>query len=305
MTDRTVTSAPPARARWNRLRRQLPNYLFVLPHFAFFAVFLAWPVVYGLWISFHSWPIISPEKPWVGLGNYQFLTKDDIFNRAVRNTIEFAIITVIQQAILGLALALLVNQRFPLRLLVRIVIFAPVVISVATMGIIWQWLMNKDWGFINYALSLVGIDKVNWLGDPTLVLPSVSWATIWWGAGFTMVLYLAGLQNIPEHFYDAGKIDGANEFQLFRHLTLPLLMPTTLFVLVTLFIGHMQVFGQVYLMTTGGPDYHSESIIMYLYDQGFRYFRMGYAASMAFALAAVILVVTLIQFRVLGRRVEY
>lgn len=291
--------------RWKTIRKQLPNYIFVLPHLVFFLVFLAGPVFFGFWISFRSWEIISPEKPFIGLGNYQYLLGDDIFIKAVGNTVRFAVITVAQQAILGLALALLMNQQFPLRLLVRIIVFAPVVISVATMGIIWQWLMNKDWGFINYVLTLVGIDKINWLGDPILVIPSISWASIWWGVGFTMIIYLAGLQNIPDHYYDAGKIDGASTVQLFRHITLPLLMPTTLFVLVTLFIGHMQVFGQVYLMTTGGPNYASESIIMYLYDQGFRYFRMGYAASMAFVLAAVIFVITLIQFRLLGRRVEY
>lgn len=300
-----TSAAVAAPRRWKTLRKQLPNYLFVLPHLAFFLVFLAGPVFFGLWISFRSWQIISPEKPFIGLGNYRYLFADDIFLRAVGNTVRFAILTVVQQACLGLFLALLVNQRFPLRLAVRVVIFAPVVISVATMGIIWQWLMNKDWGFINYLLTSIGAEKVNWLGSPTLVLPSISWATVWWGCGFTMIIYLAGLQNIPEHYYDAGKIDGATAFQLFRFITLPLLMPTTLFVLVTLFIGHMQVFGQVYLMTLGGPDYASESIIMYLYDQGFRYFRMGYAAAMAFVLAAVILVVTLIQFRLLGRRIEY
>jgi len=299
----SVVYAP--RGPWRHVRKQAPNYLFILPHFLFFLVFLAYPILFGLYISFHSWPIISPEKPFVGLENYQNLGGDDIFVRAVGNTVRFAVLMVAQQAAVGLLLALLVNQRFPLRLWVRIVLFAPVVLSVATMGIIWQWLLNRDWGYINYLLSLIGIQKVNWLGDNNLVIPSISWATLWWGVGFTMVIYLAGLQNIPDHYYDAGKLDGANEIQLFRHITLPLLMPTTLFVLVTSFIGHMQVFGQIYLMTLGGPDYHSESIIMYLFDQGFRYFRMGYAASMAFVLAAVIFVVTMAQFRLLGRRVEH
>lgn len=293
------------RGQWRVVRKQLPNYLFVVPHFLFFLVFLAYPILFGFYISFHSWPIISPDKPFVGLDNYRSLAGDDIFVRAVGNTIRFAVLMVTQQAVVGLLLALLVNQRFPLRLWVRVILFAPVVLSVASMGIIWQWLLNRDWGYVNYLLSLVGIPKVNWLGDPALVVPSISWATLWWGVGFTMVIYLAGLQNIPDHYYDAGKLDGASELQLFRHITLPLLMPTTLFVLVTSFIGHMQVFGQIYLMTLGGPDYHSESIIMYLYDQGFRYFRMGYAASMAFVLAAVIFVVTMAQFRLLGRRVEH
>ncbi len=299
-----MAAAAPNR-KWITIRKQLPNYLFVLPHFLFFLVFLAYPVFFGFYISFHSWPIISVEKPFVALENYQYLFTDDIFLKAVKNTFTFAIITVSQQVVIGLLLALLVNQDFPLRTWVRVILFSPVVISVATMGIIWQWLMNLDWGYLNYILSFLHVQKINWLGDPALVLPSLSWATIWWGVGFTMIIYLAGLQNIPDHYYEAGKLDGANEVQLFRHITLPLLMPTTLFVLVTSFIGHMQAFGQVYLMTLGGPDYHSETIIMYLYDQGFRYFRMGYAAAMAFSLALIILIVTLVQFRLLGRRVEY
>jgi multiple sugar transport system permease protein len=293
-------------SRWRSVRKQLPNYLFVLPHLAFFLVFLAGPVLFGFWISFHSWPIISPEKPFIGLENYEYLLQDDIFGRSVGNTVRFALQTVVQQTIAGLCLALLVNRSFPLRLWVRIIIFAPVVISVATKGIIWQWLLNKDWGFINFVfVEYLALPRINWLGDPRLVVPSISIATTWWVAGFTMIIYLAGLQNIPDHYYEAARIDGANGWQLFRHITLPLLMPTTLFVLVTAFIGHMQVFGQVYLMTTGGPDYASESIVMWLYDQGFRYFRMGYAASMAFTLAAMILVATLVQFRLFGRRVEY
>jgi len=138
-----------------------------------------------------------------------------------------------------------------------------------------------------------------------MVVPSISLATTWWVAGFSMIIYLAGLQNIPDHYYEAAKIDGANEFQMFRSITLPLLMPTTLFVVVTAFIGHMQVFGQVYLMTTGGPDYASESIVMWVYDHGFRYFRMGYAAAASWVLFAVIFLVTLIQARWQRRWVHY
>jgi multiple sugar transport system permease protein len=301
-----AVAAHAPRSRWKTVRKQLPNYLFVLPHLLFFLVFLAGPVLFGFWISFHSWPIISPEKPFIGIENYEFLVQDDIFVRSVGNTVRFALQTVAQQTVFGLCLALLVNRSFALRLPVRIILFAPVVISVATKGIIWQWLLNKDWGFVNFVLvEYLALPRINWLGDPQLVVPSISLATTWWVAGFTMIIYLAGLQNIPDHFYEAARIDGASGWELFRHITLPLLMPTTLFVLVTAFIGHMQVFGQVYLMTTGGPDYASESIVMWLYDQGFRYFRMGYAASMAFTLAAMILAVTLVQFRFLGRRVEY
>jgi multiple sugar transport system permease protein len=165
--------------------------------------------------------------------------------------------------------------------------------------------LNKDWGFINFLLWRAGLPRFNWLGDPVLVLPTLAGATIWWVVGFAMIIYLAGLQNIPEEFYEAAKIDGANDRQQFRHITLPLLGSTTLFMAVTAFIAHMQTFPLQYLMTGGGPYYASMPIVMYIYDNGFRYFRMGYASAMAFVLAAIVMLVTLAQFRLLGRRTEY
>jgi ABC-type sugar transport system permease subunit len=306
----SAVAAPAGASRWGALRKQWPNYLFVLPHFIFFLVFVVWPVAFGFWISFHSWEIISPRKPFIGLGNYEELLTDDIFYRSIWNTIRFAVFTVVGETVLGLLAALLVNQRFPGRTPVRIILFAPRVLSVATMGIIWQWMMNRDWGFINYILSLVGLSGVNWL-DRNWVVPSMAGATVWWVIGFAMIIYLAGLQNIPEHLYEAAKIDGASDWQQFWSITLPLLAPTTLFVVVTSFIAHMQFFGQVLTMTTGaglqpgGPDYASISVVMYLVDNAFRYYRMGYASAMAFALAAMIMIITVIQFRLLNRPVEY
>jgi multiple sugar transport system permease protein len=291
--------------RWTRTRVHLFNFLFVVPHLLFFLIFLACPVIFGLWISFHHWEIISPKKPFVGLENYAYLFSDDLFYRALYNTVRFALLTTVFETITGLFLALLVNYPFPGQTSVRVAIFAPRVLSVATMGIIWQWLLNRDWGFVNYVLSLLGIAAVNWLGDPNIVIPSVSMATIWWVIGYPMIVYLAGLQQIPEHLYEAARIDGANRWQELRYITIPLLAPTTLFIVVTAFIAHMQVFGQIYLMTQGGPFYSSISIVMYLYDNGFRYFRMGYAAAMAFTLAAIIFIGTLIQFKLLSRRIEY
>jgi multiple sugar transport system permease protein len=293
------------RRSWRRRRRHAPSYLFVLPQLVFFLVFLAGPVFFGLWISFHDWEILSPEKPFAGLANYRDLFADPLFFRTVTNTLLYTVLTVAAEVTCGLALALLVNRPFRGRLAVRVVCFAPRVLSVATAGIILQWLLNKDWGFINFLLWRAGLPRFNWLGDPVLVLPTLAGATIWWVVGFAMIIYLAGLQNIPEEFYEAAKIDGANDRQQFRHITLPLLGSTTLFMAVTAFIAHMQTFPLQYLMTGGGPYYASMPIVMYIYDNGFRYFRMGYASAMAFVLAAIVMLVTLAQFRLLGRRTEY
>ncbi len=300
-----AAAAPVPQSRWLTFRRQAPNYLFILPHLIFFAGFVAVPVIFGFWISFHYWEIVSPNKEFVGLENYQNLFRDTLFYKSVGNTLVFTVMTVVGEVVLGLLAALLVNQHFPGRLGVRVILFAPRVLAVSTMAVIWQWLMNRDWGFINYVLSLVGIEPLNFIGDPNLVLPSISGATLWWVVGAPMIIYLAGLQGIPEHLYEAAKIDGASAWQQFRSVTLPLLSPTTLFVAVTSFIAQMQVFGQTYTMTEGGPYYSSLSVVHYLYINGFRYYRMGYASAMAFVLAAMIVVVTIIQFRVLNKPVEY
>lgn len=306
----TAMASPARASRWRAFRHQAPNYLFILPHLLFFLMFVAWPVIFGLWISFHSWEILSPRKPFIGLGNYQELMADDIFFKSLWNTVRFSVFTVVGEAVLGLAAALLVNQSFAGRTGVRIILFAPRVLAVSTMGIIWQWMLNRDWGFVNYLLSFAGIPPVNWL-DRVWVVPAMSASTVWWVVGFAMIIFLAGLQNIPQHLYEAARIDGANEWQQFRSITLPLLAPTTLFVIVTSFIAHMQFFGQVLTMTTGGglspggPDYASISVVMYLVDNAFRYYRMGYASAMAFALAGMIIVITVIQFRLLNKPVEY
>ena len=301
-----AAAAPVEQSRWLTFRKQAPNYLFILPHFLFFAVFVVFPVIFGFWISFHHWEVVSPTKTFVGLENYQVLFQDDLFFKSVRNTFVFTIMTVVVEVILALLAALLVNQQFFGRTAVRVILFAPRVLSVATMALVWQWLLNRDWGFINYVLSLIGINEsVNWLGDPGLVLPSISFATLWWVIGAPMIIYLAGLQGIPEHLYEAAKIDGANGWQQFRSITIPLLAPTTLFVVVTAFIGHMQAFGQIFAMTSGGPYYSSMTVVQHFYENGWRYYRMGYASAMAFSLGAMIMIVTVIQFKFLNKQVEY
>ncbi len=181
----------------------------------------------------------------------------------------------------------------------------PQLLSVGVVGLIWVWLLSSQFGVINYFLSFIGISPINWLGNENVVIPALSLTTIWWGFGFPMLIFIAGLQGIPEQLYEAAKIDGANGQQLFFFITLPLLRPTILFVTVTGVIAQFQVFGQPFIISGGGPGYGSYTVIMYLYQIAWTSFRMGYGAAIAVSLAIIMAIFTLFQFRFLGQRVEY
>src|SRR5690606_11818323 len=205
----------------------------------------------------------------------------------------------------ALSAALAVTQPIRGQGFFRVLLYMPTLFSVGAVGLIWVWLLNSQFGMVNYVLSFLGVRPINWLGDPALVLPALSLTTIWWGFGFPMLIFIAGLQGIPEHLYEAARIDGANGWQIFWRITLPLLRPTLLFVTVTGVIAHFQVYGQPFIMTSGGPGRSSYTVIFYLYQIAWTAFRMGYGAAVAVALAVIMAVMTMIQFLFISRRIEY
>jgi multiple sugar transport system permease protein len=296
------------RWRWSTSKRReaIIAYLFLAPFLIFFLIFVVRSVISGINVSLYDWNVLAPTHKWLGLKNYESLLKDQVWWTSIRNTMVFAFLTVIGTTIVALAAALAVNQPIRGRDFFRIVFYAPGVLSVGVVGIIWRWMMDTQFGVINYGLALLGLPKIGWLSDATLVLPSLSLVTIWWGFGFPMLIFLAGLQGIPEHLYEAAKIDGANSRQIFFGITLPLLRPTILFVTVTQFIAHLQVFGQPYIIpgSIGGPGYASYTVIIYLYQEAVRYLHAGYASAIAIGLAVVMIVLTLLQFAFLGRRAD-
>ncbi|HVU10567.1 MAG TPA: sugar ABC transporter permease [Phototrophicaceae bacterium] len=298
----------PARRRFQitlRVREALVAYLFLVPFFIFFIVFVLRAVVYAFQMSFYDWKILALKHPYIGLGNYQELLGDAVWWTSLKNTLIMAILIVVGTTIVALFAAVALNRPLKGGNFFRVLLYAPSLLSVGVVGTTWQWLLNTQFGIINYGLSLLGFSQINWLGSSDLVLPAISLTTIWWGFGFPMLIFLAGLQGIPETLYEAARIDGANGRQLFFYITLPLLRPTILFVTVTGFIANFQIFGQNYIMTSGGPGYASFSVIFYLYQKAWQGFRMGYGATIAIALAVIIMVFTVTQFRLLGRRVEY
>lgn len=289
-----------------RLRKQLPNYLFILPHYLFFAVFLLYPIFRGLQISLYDWRIMLTEQEFIGLANYEALAKDAIFREALGNTGYFMVLTVAINIVLALLVATALKHSFVGSNFLRVLFYAPAILSVSVLGIIGIRVWDTQLGIINYFFTtLLGLPRISWLGNPSLVIPALSLTTVWWTFGFPMLVFLAGLQNIPEPLYEAAKIDGAGPRQTFRHITIPLIMPTMLFVVVTQFISHMQVFAQPYIITAGGPGNASRTVVMYLYETAWKFFRFGYASAIAVVLAVIMILVTALLFSSLRRRTEY
>jgi multiple sugar transport system permease protein len=289
------------------MRKEWTAYLFISPMLIHFAIFTVFGMAFSFYLSFHKWNILEPDKFFVGLENYARLLEDTRFHRAVFNTVYYTVLTVPLTMAAGLLIALLLNNKIRFRGIFRTLYYIPTITPLVVSAIIWKWIFQGDYGLLNYYLLQIGIIKepLRWLSDPDLAMPAVIITSIWGGAGSHMVLYLAGLQAIPEEFYDAAKVDGANRVQRLIYITLPLLNPTTLFLLITTSIACIQIFTQIYVMTNGGPLNRTTTIGYYLYERAFRFFDMGYASAMAYVLFAMILVFTIIQLRLLRRDIQY
>jgi len=289
-----------------QMRKNWSAYLFLAPGLVHFAIFTLFAVGFAFYISFHKWNIIQPDKPFVGFDNYLRLFHDPRFLRAVTNTLTFMVGVPLNLAS-GLAVALLLNTKVRGQAIYRTLFYIPVVTPLVVSAIIWKWVYQGDYGLLNYYLLKFGIieHKIVWLANPDLALPALIIMGIWGGTGGTMVIYLAGLQSIPQEMYDAAMVDGASAFQRLRYITIPLLRPTTFFLLVTSVIGTFQIFTEVYIMTNGGPLNRTTTIGYYLYVSAFRELDMGYATAMAFVLFAMIFGFTLLQWKFTRGDVEY
>jgi multiple sugar transport system permease protein len=276
-------------------------YLFILPGVFVFSLFTFAAFVFAIWLTFHRWSIIEPEKPYVGTQNYEDLLRDDRFGQSIFNTVYFTGASVPLSMGIGLLLALLLNQAIRGRGLLRTAFYLPVITPFVVAAIIWKWLYNGDFGLFNYYLLQTGlIDKpLLWLSSKDLAMPAVILMTVWAGVGFSMVVYLAGLQAIPEELYESSTLDGAGPLSRLRYITIPLLRPSTLFLAVLGIIGSLQVFTQIFVMTSGGPVSRTTTMVYYMYLWGFKYYDLGYASTLAIALFFMLLVFSAVQLRLI------
>lgn len=312
MASTTYISAPGAQfgrsRRINKLRlgETLAAYGFIAPALGLILIFTLVPIVSSFALLFMKYDILTPPE-FIGLENITRLFTDQRLGESYLRTLTFVFWTTLINNVLGFLLALGVNRAMPrvVKYLLRTAIFFPVLTTSASMAVVWQFLLAQDRGVLNYLLSTVGLPPVPWLSNSDWAMRSIILYDVWRACGYLMVLYLAGLQGIPDIYYEAAKVDGANRWQLLRHITLPLVSPTAFFCIVISVIGSAQVFDNAIVLTNGGPGDATRLIALYIYEKGFRGFEMGYAATVSVTLLFILLALTLVQFRLSRQWVHY
>lgn len=281
-----------------RRKKQQTGYWFVLPYIIFFGAFVAYPLVFSFILLFHRWNVVTPME-WIGLKNFERLLSDPLFFKAILNTLKFLLIHIPLQIVVALGFAVLVHSRMKFRALFRAVYFLPVVVSGVVVTILWQQLFAFDSGLLNRMLTAVGVGKIPWLIDPDVAMPSIALMATWKNVGIYIVLFLVGLQDIPHELYESASIDGASGIRRFFRITLPMLRPTFVVVVVLSTIGGFSLFIEPYVLTGGGPMESTLSAVLYIYNQAFYFNHMGYAATLGFVFALIILGVVLLQRKVI------
>jgi len=276
------------------------GYLFILPNLLGFMVFSLFPIVFALYITFTEWNLSKPPA-FVGFANFITLWNDPLFWKTFFNTAYYTFVAVPTGVFIAFWLAILMNRKMPGIIFFRTIYFLPQITLTVAAAIVWSWLYQPEFGLFNYLLGLVGIDGPNWLSSTRWAMPAIIIMGNWQGMGFAMLIMLAGLQGVPNELYEAAEIDGANSWQSLRYITVPLMTPTIFFVVVTSLIGAFQGFDQFQIMTQGGPAKSTTTLVMYIYQNGFSFFKMGYGSALAFALFVTILIITFVQWQLANR----
>lgn len=277
-------------------RKQILPYLLVSPYIIFVSVFVVFPVFFCFFLTFHKWNIIAPMR-FIGTENYIRLFHDRLFWKAIGNTLKFLSLHIPLQLVISLFLAQLLNQKIRAASFFRASFFMPVIVSGVVITILWQQLYGLDNGMINRLLAGFGISKKGWLINPDLAIYSIAIMATWKNLGLYVILFLVGLQTVPEQYYEAAKMEGANSWQRFFHITLPMINPTIFLVVVLSTIGGFSLFIEPYIMTSGGPLNQTLSAVLYIYKQAFQYYNMGYSATLGFFYAIMIMTVVVLQKR--------
>ena len=305
--SRLTTGTPPAAAKpetgqpW---KERWGGLFFVAPFLLLFALFMLWPIVSGLWNSFFNTSLAGVKHEFLGLQNWRDLFGDPAVWSSLKNTLVFTAMSTPPLVIIALVMALLANRRGVLGWLLRFAYFAPFVLPATVVTLIWVWIYQPGFGLVNGLLTAGGFAEIDWLNTENRAMLAVVITTVWWTVGFNFLLYLAALQGIPEHVYEAADIDGASEWQKLWRITLPLLRRTTALIAVLQLVASLKIFDQIYLMTNGGPNYATRPIIQYIYESGFTSYRIGYASAISYLFFAVIVIVAVAQFKLFSGRGE-
>ncbi|MEU7907210.1 sugar ABC transporter permease [Actinoplanes sp. NPDC049118] len=297
--DAAESGAPPERPRWTGL----PALGFLAPFLFLYLAFIIGPTLYGMVMSFFDTSLVKPGlSGFAGFGNYAEALQSGDFWSSLWHTLWFTILTTPPLIILAFAFALLADRARYGRWFFRLAFFAPYILPSAVVALIWIFLYTPGLGLLETGLAKIGVTSPNWLGDPVWAMPSLAMTTLWWTLGFNFVLYLAGLQEIPRDLYEASSIDGASVWQQIRSITIPMLGRTTTLVAVLQVIASLKVFDQMYIMTAGGPNFATRSLLQYVYDEGFTNFRVGYAAAVSMLFFLVVLAVSAVWFALVRRQ---
>lgn len=280
-------------------------YRFVLPALLIFMLFFLYPIGYMIYLSFTSWNLISPDKEFVGLDNYLELFAEPDFHQVLFNTFHYTLLTVTLSLTLSLLLALWLNRRGFLTGLVQGAIFSPYIISLVSVSLLWMWMMDPRYGLLNWVLSWFGIPPSKWLTDTGSAIYGLILVSVWKIVGYNTLVFIAGLQSIPRDIFEAAALDQASAWRKFSKITIPMLSPTLFFLLVINTINSFQVFDIVQVMTQGGPVNSTNMLVYYIYENGFEFFKIGYASAAGVVLLAIVGILTIVHFLFLSKRVHY
>lgn len=280
-------------------------YIMITPAIVIFLVFSIYPILYMGYLSFNEWDLINPVKTFVGLDNFMALFKDETFLKVVKNSVIYMLITVSATMILGILMALFFSRNTKINKILQSVTFAPYIVSMVSVAFIWKWIMDSDYGLLNYLLSFIGIDSINWLHDEKTALLSLCIISIWKSIGYNAIVILSALKAVPQYIYEAAQLDEGKPLKVFFKITLPMISPSLFFLTIMNIISSFKVFEPIALITEGGPLNSTNTLVYYIYEYGFKLNKIGYASAAGVVLFAIIGVLTIIYFKMLSRKVHY
>lgn len=298
-------SPAPTKRRRNPIFTMAKPYLCIAPAIIVLAVFWIMPIFNMARLSMYKWDLISPTMKWVGFGNFQQLFADPEFWQTFANTIIYTVFVVGCGVALGLLVAVYLRSHTKTNGFLQAVIFSPYVVSLASVALLWMWIMNKDYGLLNSVVGFFGIGPVDWLGDTHVALPSLILISVWKSVGYDALILVSAIQGIPEHLYEAARLDRSSAWTTFRKITLPMISPTLFFLVIVDVIASLKVFETIQIMTLGGPQNSTNTLVFSLYQYGFQFNQVGYAAAIGMVLLVLIAIFAAVYFRLLSNRVHY